>query len=211
MISVIDYGAGNLCSVLNALEELGEEAEVVSEGAALAEAERIILPGVGAMASAMTRLKAAGLDAAVQDAVAERGVPFLGICLGMQMMCTLSREGGAATPGFGWVAGEVVALEPDPPARLVPHIGWAEIAPSNGHPLFDGIAPGTAFYFCHSFHAALTDRTPETAALDLGGPLVTVAIERGNAVGVQFHPERSGNAGLRLIENFLDWDGAGSA
>ena len=96
MISVIDYGAGNLCSVLNALEELGEEAEVVSEGAALAEAERIILPGVGAMASAMTRLKAAGLDAAVQDAVAERGVPFLGICLGMQMMCTLSREGGAA-------------------------------------------------------------------------------------------------------------------
>ena len=211
MTVVVDFGAGNLRSVLNALEELGEDAAVVAEPAALEEAERIILPGVGAMASAMARLEAAGLERAVREAVTERGVPFLGICLGMQMMCTLSREGGAPTPGFGWIEGEVVALEPDPPTRLVPHIGWAEILPRGTHPLFEGIAPGTAFYFCHSFHADLADRAPETAAIDLGGPPVTVAIEHKNALGVQFHPERSGNAGLRLIENFLDWDGAGSA
>lgn len=210
MTVVVDFGAGNLRSVLNALEELGEEAEVVTEPEAVSRAERIILPGVGAMAPAMARLRAADLDAALSEAVLGRGVPYLGICLGMQMMCGRGHEGHAVTPCFDWIPGEVVELEAAPPERLVPHMGWAGVTWAEDDPLFRGIRPGAAFYFCHSYHARLDDTASRSAEVDLGGP-VTAGLRRGAALGVQFHPERSGAAGLRLIENFLDWDGAEAA
>lgn len=210
MTVVIDYGAGNVGSVLNALEELGEEAEVITEADALEEAARIILPGVGAMAPAMAKLRAASLDVALDKAVRERAVPFLGICLGMQIMCKRGHEGRRATDGLGWVDGEVVELEAAPPERLVPHMGWAEVAWQDDEPLFEGLRDRSSFYFCHSFHARLADDAPRSAVVELGGA-VTAALRCGSAVGVQFHPERSSNAGLRLIENFLDWDGSGSA
>ena len=210
MIAVIDYGAGNIRSVLNALEELGEDAVVIDAPEALRDPARIILPGVGAMAPAMARLRERGLDAALTEAVLERGVPFLGICLGMQLMCTIGHEGGETVRGLGWVDGDVVALEPAPPARLVPHTGWAEVVCDPDDPLFQGLRPGTAFYFCHSFHARVADPDHCGASIDFGEP-VTVGLRCGAALGVQFHPERSGNAGLRLIENFLEWEGPAAA
>lgn len=206
MIAVIDYGAGNIRSVLNALEELGEDAVVVSEAATLSDPTRIILPGVGAMAPAMARLRERGLDVALTESVVGRGVPFLGICLGMQLMCSQGHEGGETVEGLGWIDGEVLELEPAPPVRLVPHTGWAEITCDTDDPLYQGLRPGTAFYFCHSFHAKVPSPEYCSAWVDFGAP-VAVGLRRASALGVQFHPERSGNSGLRLIENFLDWDG----
>jgi imidazole glycerol phosphate synthase glutamine amidotransferase subunit len=210
MIAVIDYGASNIRSVLNALEELGETVEIVSRPEDLAGAERIILPGVGAIAPAVERLREAEMIEALTEAVEERRTPFLGICLGMQMMCSRGREGRKNTSCFDWIEGEVEELPEAPPERLVPHIGWAEVTAAEDNPLFEGLRPGTAFYFCHSFHAVPKDATRLAATAAFGEP-IAAALWRGAAMGVQFHPERSGQAGLRLLENFLDWDGAGRA
>ncbi len=210
MIALVDYGASNIRSVLNAIADLGEEAQVVTRPEALAEAKRIILPGVGAMAPAVERLRAGGLDEALNEAVRERGVPFLGICLGMQMMCRRGYEGDVESEGLGWLDGEVVRLEPDPPQWRVPNMGWSEVTPNGGGGLFEGLRPDSAFYFCHSYHARLRDPSDMAASVDFHGP-VTAAVWRGNAMGVQFHPERSGAGGLRLLESFLDWDGSGRA
>ncbi len=210
MIALVDYGASNIRSVLNALADLGEEAQVVTRPEDLAEAERIVLPGVGAMAPAVERLRASGLDEALTDAVRERGVPFLGICLGMQMMCRRGYEGEVESEGLGWLDGEVVRLEAEPPRWRVPNMGWSEVTPNGDGGLFEGLRRDSAFYFCHGYHARLHDPQDMAASVDFHGP-VTAAVWRGNAVGVQFHPERSGASGLRLLERFLDWDGSGRA
>ena len=208
MTVVVDYGASNLQSVVNALTELGEEARVASVPSELEGAERIILPGVGAMAPAMARLRDSGLAEALNGAVRERGTPFLGICLGMQMMAARGHEGGLETEGLGWVPGAAVRLEAAPPDWRVPHIGWTEICTEDSFPLADGLRRDAGFYFCHSYHVALEDRQHLAAEAAFDGA-ITAAVWRGSAIGVQFHPERSGNAGLRLIEGFLDWDGCG--
>lgn len=203
---VIDYGAGNILSVANALEELGEPMRLAAEPAALDGASRIILPGVGAMGPAMRQLRQSGLADALDRAVRQDRVPFLGICLGMQMMCRLGHE-GEVTEGLGWIDGEIRPLSPAP-AWPVPHMGWAEVVDRAGVPVFDGLRANAAFYFCHSYYA---DAAPADQAgrVEFAGTPVTAALWRGNAIGVQFHPERSGNSGLRLIENFLTWDGGG--
>ena len=208
MTVVVDYGASNILSVLNALEELGEEAEVVTEPDALASAEHIILPGVGAIAPAMARIRESGLGEALTEAVRDRGTPFLGICVGMQMMCRLGTEGGVETEGLGWIDGDVLRLDATPPQWRVPNMGWAETRETTADSLVGGLRNGTAFYYCHSYHAVLRDETHLAAEADFDGP-ITAAVWRGSAFGVQFHPERSGNAGLGLIERFLDWDGTG--
>src|SRR4051794_18476130 len=153
MTLVIDYGAGNMLSVLNALDELGETPVASDDPAAVAKAERIILPGVGAIKPAMARLRERGLDKALTDAVRGRDVPILGICLGLQMMCTVGYEGGEPVQGLGWIDGEVVLLEAAPPALRVPHFGWSEVQWTPGCPLANKLRTSSAFYFCHSYHA----------------------------------------------------------
>ncbi len=202
---VIDYGGGNICSVMNALEELGEEASIATQADAVREAERIILPGVGALAPAMAQLQDAGLDTAIDHAVRHQGTPYLGICLGMQMMAKRGFEGGCETQGFGWIDADVIALDPRPPSRRVPHMGWAVVNWSSGHAISQNIRDEAAFYFCHSFHVGGMPQEV-CASVDFDGEVVA-GLQCGSAIGVQFHPERSGNSGLKLIENFLDWDG----
>jgi imidazole glycerol-phosphate synthase subunit HisH len=206
MTLVIDYGAGNMRSVLNALDELGETPTVSDDPATVAKADRIILPGVGAMKPAMARLRARGLDRALTDAVRGRDVPILGICLGMQMMCSVGHEGGEPVQGLGWIDGEVVLLEGAPPQRRVPHFGWSEAQWTPGCPLASKLRASSAFYFCHSYHAVTKNPDDVAATVEFGGPH-TAALWNGSAIAVQFHPERSGKSGLQLLENFLDWDG----
>ncbi len=202
---VIDYGSGNLRSAAKALAAAGGDVRVTADAREVARADRIVLPGVGAFADCR-----AGLDAlpdmveALDTTVRRHGRPFLGICVGMQLMAEAGREHGRH-PGLGWIAGDVVDLSPRPdPSLKIPHMGWNELRFARAHPLFEGIAAGAHAYFVHSYHLALTDSGDLLAAADYGGPVVA-AVGRGNMLGVQFHPEKSQAMGLRLLANFLNW------
>ena len=211
VVAIIDYGSGNLRSAAKAFERAAREAGldrdvcVTADPETVAVAERVVLPGVGAFADCKRGLDAvAGMPAALADAVVERGRPFLGICVGMQLMATRGRE-HAETPGLGWIAGEVVALAPADPALKVPHMGWNELEILEpAHPVLAGLGAAAHAYFVHGFHFAATDRAHVLAETDHGGPVVAM-VGRENMVGTQFHPEKSQAAGLRLIANFLDW------
>jgi glutamine amidotransferase len=202
-VAIVDYGMGNLDSVRRAVEECGGTAKVTDDGADLAAADRIVLPGVGAFPDAMARLRERGLDEELRLQVVEDGAPFLGICLGLQLLATSSDEGGASE-GLGWVDASVERLEPDTTDRRVPHVGWNEVVPSTDHPLFAGIAPGTDFYFVHSYRIRCR-RTEDVAARTpyCGG--FSSAVVRDNIAAVQFHPEKSQRAGFALLRNFLAW------
>jgi glutamine amidotransferase len=210
-VVVIDYGSGNLRSAAKALERAagelgaGQTVTVTADARALAGAERIVLPGVGAFADCMAGLAALdGMVEALGAAVLERGAPFLGICVGMQLLAERGREHGVQT-GLGWIPGEVVAIAPDDPAIRIPHMGWnaLEIAGA-GHPLLDGIGPGAHVYFVHSYRFACANAADVRATVDYGGPLTAVA-GRDNIVGTQFHPEKSQAVGLAILRNFLRW------
>ncbi len=198
---LVDYGAGNLRSVENALRSAGAaEVEVSADPQAVAAADRIVLPGVGAFAACMAGLSAIpGMVDALQEGAIERARPFLGICVGMQLMADVGEEHGDH-PGLGWIPGRVERIEPADPALKVPHIGWNDVTPSRPHPL---IAAGEA-YFVHSY--ALAPAQPEMllATTDHGGTL-TAAIGRDNLIGVQFHPEKSQRYGQTFLARFLDW------
>ena len=206
---IVDYESGNLHSAEKSFQRMAREAgggPVVVSGdpEAVARAERIVLPGVGAFADCRAGLMArAGLFEAVEARVMRTGVPFLGICVGMQMMAGVGREHGD-TPGFGWFPGEVVRIAPGDPELKVPHMGWNALEIARDHPVLAGIASGDHAYFVHSFHLAAEDGGHVAALADHGGP-VTAAVARDNLVGVQFHPEKSQATGLRLIGNFLAW------
>ena len=177
---------------------------VSSDPDAVAAADRIVLPGVGAFADCRAGLAArAGLFEAIEEAVIGRGRPFLGICVGMQMMATVGREHGD-TDGFGWIAGEVVFIDPADAALKVPHMGWNDLVIDAPHPVLAGIETGDHAYFVHSYHFRPDDRARRLAHVDYGGE-ITAAIGRGNLFGTQFHPEKSQKTGLRLIANFLAW------
>ncbi|MBB5684162.1 imidazole glycerol phosphate synthase subunit HisH [Sphingobium boeckii] len=197
-IALIDYGAGNLHSVHNALKAAGASAiDVTADPAIVRRAGRIVLPGVGAFAACANALRAiSGMTDALDAAVIEGGTPFLGICVGMQLMAGEGEEHGAH-PGLGWIAGRVTALQSHDPAVKIPHMGWNDVVPAVDHPL---IAPGEA-YFLHSFAYEGTDIL---AVTDHGGP-VTAAIGRANMLGVQFHPEKSQRYGLDFLARFLEW------
>ena len=187
-----------------AAEAGGGPVRVSSDPEVVARAERIVLPGVGAFADCRAGLLArAGLFEAIEARVIGQGAPFLGICVGQQMMASLGREHGA-TPGFGWIPGEVVRLAPADPALKIPHMGWNALELLAPHPVLEGIASGDHAYFVHSYH--LIPEGPEQliARADHGGP-VTAVVGRDNLVGTQFHPEKSQATGLRLIANFLRW------
>jgi glutamine amidotransferase len=202
---VVDYGLCNIDSMVRALEECGaRNVEPTRDPRVVARADRIVLPGVGTFAAAMRNLEAWHLAEPIREASASARVPFLGACLGMQLMAKTGSEGAAARPGLGLVAGEVVRLEPRGGEERVPHIGWNEVAARHGSALFAGIQPDADFYFVHSYHLRLADRTLEAGRTEYCGGL-TAAIEvPGKAIfGAQFHPEKSQRNGFRLLRNFL--------
>ena len=201
MIALIDYGAGNLRSVANALAAAGAtEVEVTTDADVVRKADRIVLPGVGAFAASMNALKALpGMVEALNENVRDIGRPFLGICVGMQLMATAGEEFGRHE-GLGWIPGTVAMLEPADPAARIPHMGWNDVTPTRDHPL---IVPGEA-YFLHSFAFEVEGAGDRVATTDHGGA-VTAAVARNNMVGVQFHPEKSQAYGLALLARFLDW------
>jgi glutamine amidotransferase len=212
--AIIDYGSGNLCSAAKAFERaaaengLAEPILVTSRPEEVAAAERVVLPGVGAFADCRRGLAAVpGLEAALVEAVRRHGRPFLGICVGMQLMAERGRE-FETVEGLGWVAGEVRAIEPanfpGAPALKIPHMGWNDLIPRAAHPVLDGLPAGTHAYFVHSFALCPGDPVDLLAETDYGGLLAAV-IGRDNLIGTQFHPEKSQGAGLRLIANFLRW------
>jgi len=203
-LAVVDYGSGNLRSVAKALIRVaGDEVIVTSDPEKLRRAERIVLPGVGAFADCMKGLDALpGMHQALQEQVIEGGKPFLGICVGMQLMAEWGREHGD-TKGLGWLEGEVVALEPADPALKVPHMGWNQLAIRQPHALLAGIAEGSHAYFVHSYRFA-AKQAQTYAETDYGGP-VAALVGRDNLAGTQFHPEKSQAVGLKLLANFLEW------
>ena len=199
-IALIDYGAGNLHSVENALKRVGAEVALVSDADALARAERIVLPGVGAFGACYQGLAALpGMIEALERRVLADGVPFLGICVGMQLLADRGLEHGE-TPGLGWIGGDVRALEASEAVK-VPHMGWNDVVVADDA---SGLVhPGEA-YFLHSYAFDVTDNAHVAARTDHGGS-VTAAVARDNILGVQFHPEKSQAYGLALLERFLRW------
>ena len=210
IVAIVDYGSGNLCSAAKAFEraahenEIPAEVNVTSAPEAIAAADSIVLPGVGAFADCRRGLMAVpGLEAALHEAVMIRARPFLGICVGMQLMADAGRE-FEIVEGLGWIAGEVTAIEPADAELKIPHMGWNEIEPRADHAILAGFEAATHGYFVHSYHFQLAEPADLVAVTDYGGPL-TAIIGRDNLVGTQFHPEKSQEAGLRLIGNFLRW------
>ena len=203
-IALIDYGAGNLHSVHNALIAAGAERVVVTADPAIVHgARRIVLPGVGSFKACADGLWAIpGLVETMEERVIAQGVPFLGVCVGMQLLATRGLEHGA-TEGLGWIPGEVRAIAPADPSIKVPHMGWNDVSPTPHHDGASLIEPGEA-YFLHSYHFRPDDGRDIAAMTDHGGGLVA-AVARDNIVGVQFHPEKSQAYGLALLARFLDW------
>ena len=207
--ALVDYDAGNLLSVARAIRHLGIEADLADTPGAVATADRLVLPGVGAFASCMDGLAKRGLVDAVRR-YAESARPFLGICVGMQMLFDGSDEFGS-NPGLGLIPGWVRAIparDPDGRTRKIPHVGWNGLKPANGGAgwtdgLLAGVSPGDNVYFVHSFAAAPEKDSDRLAECDYEGARIVAAVRRGNLWGVQFHPEKSGSSGLRILENFL--------
>ena len=210
-VAIVDYGSGNLRSAAKAFEHEAGGRKVLVTGAPedLARADHIVLPGVGAFGDCARGLRVlAGMIEALQENVVQKAKPFLGICVGMQLMATRGLEHGVHE-GLGWIEGEVVPLEPGVGAEgiglKVPHMGWNELAVRDpAHPIFEGLAPGAHAYFVHGYRFAAADAARVLAEVSYGGP-VTAAIGRDNMVGTQFHPEKSQAVGLSLIANFLAW------
>lgn len=212
-VAIIDYGSGNLRSATKAFERAAREAGIAAEIDLTADsrrvrtADRIVLPGVGAYADCAAGLHAVeGMWDAIDEVARQKGRPFLGICVGMQLMSEKGLE-KTVTRGFGWIAGDVTEIEPSDPALKIPQIGWNTIELRRDHPLFAGIATGEGglhAYFVHSYHLVATNPEDVVAVTDYGGP-VTAAVARGNVAGTQFHPEKSQALGLALIANFLRW------
>ncbi len=212
-VAVIDYGSGNLHSAAKALERaaresgIGEKIEVTSNPEVVRHADRIVLPGVGAFADCKRGLDAMpGMVAAMSEAVRERGRPFFGICVGMQLMAERGRE-NVVTGGLGWIDGEVDRIAPADSSLKIPHMGWNTLAPKRCHALLDGIAlgpEGLHAYFVHSYQLQPANKADLVAEADYGGP-VTAMVARDNLAGTQFHPEKSQRLGLALLANFLRW------
>jgi glutamine amidotransferase len=209
-IAVIDYGSGNLRSAAKACERaaadigIGDSVVVTSRPEEILAADRVVLPGQGAFADCRRGVAAVpGLEEALREAVIARGRPFLGICVGMQLMAERGLE-FEIVDGFGWIAGEVVAIEPNDPTLKIPHMGWNELTPRSDHPVLAGLPAGTHVYFVHGFELYPSDPANVLAETDYGGP-IAAAVGRDKLIRTQFHPDKSQRAGLHLIGNFLRW------
>lgn len=206
---LVDYDSGNLHSAEKAFQRMAAETgagEVIVSARPedVARAERIVLPGDGAFPACRRALSAVpGLSEAIAEAVTARARPFLGICIGMQMLASRGFE-YEETPGFGWIPGDVVRIAPADPALKVPHMGWNDLEITRPHPVLAGIESGDHAYFVHSWQFRVADPAHLLARVDYAGP-VTAIVGRDNILGTQFHPEKSAQTGLRLIANFLTW------
>jgi glutamine amidotransferase len=206
---LIDYESGNLHSAEKAFQRMARETGageviVTSSPEDVARADRIVLPGDGAFPACRRALvDRAGLYEAMAEAVERKGRPFLGICVGMQLMATTGHE-YEEVPGLGWIAGDVVRIEPSDPRLKVPHMGWNDLVIDHPHPVLEGIGTGEHAYFVHSYHMRVRHPAERLAHCDYGGE-ITAIVGRDTMVGTQFHPEKSQAAGLRLIANFLNW------
>ena len=196
-VIILDYGAGNLRSVVRAVERVGARPEVASESAALDEADVVILPGVGAAADTMRNLRERALVEPIREYIAAER-PFLGVCMGLQALMTVSEEGGEHAC-LDVLQGRVVRL---PAGRKIPHMGWNQVALRRRTPLFEGIPDGSHFYFVHSYYCDMAEPAEVVAVAEYGTD-VTAAVERGRLAATQFHPEKSGAYGLRIYRNFL--------
>jgi glutamine amidotransferase len=206
-IALIDYGSGNLASAAKALARAANgklDVVTTADPDAVMEAERIVLPGVGAFADCMRGLSAVpGMVEALRDKVLKDGAPFLGICVGMQLLATVGVEFGRHA-GLGWIAGEVVKITPDDAALKIPHMGWNELKKVQSHPLLEGVPDNAHAYFVHSFQLKPVLPDDLIATTDYGGAL-TAMVGNENIAGTQFHPEKSQATGLKLLENFVSW------
>lgn len=203
MIGIIDYGMGNLRSVQNALQSLGFPTSVITDPAAAADCGHLILPGVGAFANAADNLRRLGFDTALRNHVAE-GKPLLGICLGMQLFASRGQE-PYPSEGLGLIPGEVIPLELPAPFKI-PHVGWNNLQHRRSHPVFEGIKKTIDFYFVHSYHFVTENPEDQLTLSNCAAEFVST-VAKGSIVGVQFHPEKSQDNGLKLLENFCVWDG----
>ena len=210
MITVlVDYESGNLHSAEKAFQRMARETgaaevHVTSDPDLIRTAARVVLPGDGAFPACRKALfDHRGVFEAIEEVVIRGGRPFMGICIGMQMMASRGME-YQETPGFGWIDGEVVRIEPTDPALKVPHMGWNDLVLDREHPVFDGIETGKHAYFVHSYHFQVASPAHLLAHVDYGGQ-ITAIVGRDNMIGTQFHPEKSSETGLRMIANFLRW------
>ena len=212
-VAIIDYGSGNLHSAAKAFERAAREGgselaiKVTARPEDVADADRIVLPGVGAFADCKRGLEEVpGMIDALEEAVQERGKPFLCICVGLQLMAERGLEHGV-TPGLGWIKGEVRAIAPSDPDLKVPHMGWNTLRVVRSNPLLEGVPTGEGglhAYFVHSYHLVPEEKADLVASTDYGGP-ITAFVAKDNMAGTQFHPEKSQKLGLALIANFLRW------
>lgn len=206
---IVDYESGNLHSAEKAFQRMATEVDagtvtVTSDPEVVRRADRIVLPGDGAFPACRKELfDHRGLFEAMEEAVITHARPFLGICIGMQMLATRGLE-YSPTPGFDWISGEVEKISPADPALKVPHMGWNDLVIDQPHPVFDGITTGDHAYFVHSYHMRVSDPAHLLAHVDYAGP-ITAIVGRDNILGMQFHPEKSQMTGLRMIANFLAW------
>jgi glutamine amidotransferase len=209
LTAIIDYESGNLHSAEKAFQRMARELDagdvvVTSDADVVAQADRLVLPGDGAFPACCNELKGhKGIYDAMVEAVEQKGRPFLGICVGMQLMATTGHE-YEETPGLGWVAGDVVRIEPSDSRLKVPHMVWNNLVLDSDHPVFDGVQTGDHTYFVHSYQFQVANPAERLAHVDYGGD-VTAVIGRDTMIGMQFHPEKSQDVGLRLIGNFLTW------
>jgi imidazole glycerol-phosphate synthase subunit HisH len=203
VIGIIDYGAGNLASVKHACERVGEDAELFSDSSLAGNYNRLILPGVGSFRMAIERLNESCWPKAIRQHI-EIGKPLLGICLGMQLLFDESDEHGPSS-GLSIIPGKVKLIQPSSPHRI-PHVGWNRLFPKRTHPVMHGVKDHIDFYFVHSYQCIPESEENILATCDHGGRFVA-SVTKGCVVGMQFHPEKSQPAGLRLLQNFADWDG----
>ncbi|WP_458790048.1 imidazole glycerol phosphate synthase subunit HisH [Yoonia sp. MH D7] len=207
--ALVDYDSGNLHSAQKAFERMAREYDageviVTSDADVVAKADRIVLPGDGAFPHCRGELFGrSALSEAITLAVTRRAVPFMGICVGMQMLATTGHE-YEPTAGFGWIAGDIRKITPTDPALKIPHMGWNELVIDAPHPVLDGIASGEHAYFVHSYAMDVVNPAERIAHVDYAGE-ITAIVGRDNIIGMQFHPEKSQGAGLRMIGNFLRW------
>jgi imidazole glycerol-phosphate synthase subunit HisH len=205
MIGVIDYGRGNLLSVTNVLDSIGEEVKLVSRPAELDDCDRIVLPGVGAFPAGMCSLSESGIIDALTEHVIQQAKPFLGICLGMQLLSALGHE-KIETKGLGWIDAEVSPLAPSNPSLKLPHTGWNETIPNPESPLFKNLGKSPVFYYVHSYAVQLKNESQVGDAwCDYGGQFLA-AVRKDNIAATQFHPEKSQDIGIRFLMNWVDWN-----
>jgi glutamine amidotransferase len=201
MTVIVHYGAGNLKSVARALERLGESSVISSDPKTIARAKRLILPGVGSFDTAMSTLRNQGIVPVLEERVLGAKVPILGICLGLQLFTHRSEEG--TLPGLGWIEGETKRFQPVDGSMKIPHIGWNRVERTGSPRLFDGFPSEASLYFVHSYYVTSPQAAIVTGRTTYGETFVS-SIEKGNILGVQFHPEKSQQIGLQLLHNFLD-------